>query len=199
MKSLWNKRIFNIPVMLIIIANIGGIVILTTLILMFNDIVHITYNGFALDSNDNLYVGFDQYIGVFEKGEKIRKIDPLTNRGYYFTIENDILTIANTQGVVTMDLNGNIINSKKDENDSVYITLQNNRKKFTDDKGTSYKMVCIFGRTKIIRDEGYIVYQASTIDFVAKLLSEIVIVIFLILMAYYIVFIRRKEIADCKT
>ena len=61
----------------------------------------LSFYGFALDSQNLLYVGRDNVIEVYKGNEKVFDINPKTSRAYAFTINND-LCLMNMLSVRTL-------------------------------------------------------------------------------------------------
>ena len=52
--------------------------------------INISYEGFAIDHNNDIYLGKDSTIEVLDyDGKVLRSISPYTSRGYKFTITPD--------------------------------------------------------------------------------------------------------------
>ena len=134
----------------------------------------ISYNGFAIDSEENLYLGFPEgKIKVFKDNQYVKTIFSGTNRGYDFTIVdgNKIYVYIAPQGYF-LDLNGKRIENptaefkyfheyRPDENEFV----------FSDD--VIYKQKFNMGRTKIIKisnNEPETVYEMPLDDYIVKII-----------------------------
>ena len=66
--------------------------------------------GFDIDKEGNLYIGYINCINVYRDGALIRKLDPPTSRGYYFCVENDELAIrVDTSSVKIYSLDGELL------------------------------------------------------------------------------------------
>ena len=81
-------------------------VMLISISLIGSGTVVTSYEGFALDSNENLYLGEYSKINVYKEGS--------------FTIQNDEILISTAETVYITDLSGNVINSYKDTDTSLF-------------------------------------------------------------------------------
>lgn len=98
-----------------------------------------SYEGFALDSNENLYLGEYGKINVYKEGSLLYSVDAHTSRAYAFTIQNDEILISTAETVYITDLSGNVINSYKDTDTSLFNELKSNKDSFSLN-GSTYKM-----------------------------------------------------------
>ena len=159
------------PKILIIFLSIYFPIFLTYFLLILTGKACISYEGFAIDSNDNIYVGKDAKIDVYNpNGEWIREINTITTRGYRFTIQDDQILLDASTHLLTFDLNGNLI-SKKEISESVLSTL--GRRRFVTESGVVYTMENRFFRTSIFRNEGdqkIEVYKMPMLDFIVRIM-----------------------------
>ena len=119
-----------------------------------------SYEGFALDSNENLYLGEYGKINVYKEGSLLYSVDAHTSRAYAFTIQNDEILISTAETVYITDLSGNVINSYKDTDTSLFNELKSNKDSFSLNDST-YKMQKNFGRSRIVDAKGLIVAGMS--------------------------------------
>ena len=68
-------------------------VMLISISLIGSGTVVTSYEGFALDSNENLYLGEYGKINVYKEGSLLYSVDAHTSRTYAFTIQNDEILI----------------------------------------------------------------------------------------------------------
>ena len=164
----------KIPRLLIVYVLIIWPIIMFFLFMIITGKVCVSYEGFAVDNEFNLYLGKDYAIEVLnEKGEVLRKISPFTSRGYKFTVTTDNTIIISTgEYLYTTDLLGNLID-KKTISDYTDDKLNNiNRHEFTTSNGTVYIMKNFLLRTHIYRLEGsqkVTVYKMPIFDYIVKL------------------------------
>ena len=131
--------------------------------------ISVSYNGFAIDSSDNLYIGKQTKIEKYYEGELIDTISPHSSRTYAFTIQDDEIILSNTSAVYTLDLDGNVISKHEDFDAKTYDSLQY-KKEFTAANGKTYFLKSSFGRKQIVSENGDILYKMPVKDYVAKLL-----------------------------
>lgn len=114
-------------------------VMLISISLIGSGTVVTSYEGFALDSNENLYLGEYSKINVYKEGSLLYSVDAHTSRAYAFTIQNDEILISTAETVYITDLSGNVINSYKDTDTSLFNELKSNKDSFSLN-GSTYKM-----------------------------------------------------------
>lgn len=114
-------------------------VMLISISLIGSGTVVTSYEGFALDSNENLYLGEYGKINVYKEGSLLYSVDAHTSRAYAFTIQNDEILISTAETVYITDLSGNVINSYKDTDTSLFNELKSNKDSFSLN-GSTYKM-----------------------------------------------------------
>lgn len=132
----------------------------------------ISYDGFAVDCEGYLYLGFPEgEIKVFEGKQYVKSIFSGTNRGYDFTIVdgNKIYVYIAPQGYF-LDLNGKRIDSPSNE-DVNFRKFRPNKKEFVLDDNIVYKQQFNMGRTKFIKiSNGDIetIYEMPIDDYIVK-------------------------------
>lgn len=123
-------------------------------LLVFFDLVPLTYNGFGIDSLGKLYVGRGHHIEVWENGTQVNSIRKGTSRGYAFTIqENDTILLASGNSVMIMDLEGRSTLKQWEESHKETYNELSNRRSFTSVAGMRYYVDRIHGRLTILQDE----------------------------------------------
>ena len=131
--------------------------------------VSTSYNNFAIDSYDRIYIGKRNAIEVYEDGELVKTINPFSSRTYAFTIQNnDTLLLSTSTVEYVLDLDGNIISSREDNGTNTYNKIKNN-KEFITENGKSYKLENHLGRYSIICND-IVVYQMPDFDYAVKML-----------------------------
>lgn len=123
-------------------------VMLISISLIGSGTVVTSYEGFALDSNENLYLGVYGKINVYKDGSLLYSVDAHTLRAYAFTIQNDKILISDAETVYIMDLNGNVISSYEDADTSLFNKLKKDKNSFSLN-GNTYKIQKNFGRSRI--------------------------------------------------
>lgn len=138
-------------------------IVLTGIILMINGTVVLSICGFAVDSQDRIYIGTANEIRVYEYGEFTNSINPQTSRSYRFTItDDDYILLSTSTKVYRMDLNGQIVDTEDDPGASVYNQISYGRRKFVSKKGDTYRLSSIFGWTEITKNNTETVYHIDT-------------------------------------
>ena len=152
-------------------------IMLFSFMLISSGKVSTSYNNFAIDSYDRIYIGKRNAIEVYEDGELVKTINPFSSRTYAFTIQNnDTLLLSTSTVEYVLDLDGNIISSREDNGTNTYNKIKNN-KEFITENGKSYKLENHLGRYSIVCD-GVIVYQMPDFDYVVKLLCNLSYLVF---------------------
>ena len=135
-------------------------VMLISISLIGSGTVVTSYEGFALDSNENLYLGVYGKINVYKDGSLLYSVDAHTLRAYAFTIQNDKILLSDAETVYIMDLNGNVISSYEDADTSLFNKLKKDKNSFSLN-GNTYKIQKNFGRSRIVDAKGLIVAGMS--------------------------------------
>lgn len=145
--------------------------------LMFINLGRVTliYNGFAIDSDNVLYIGKDEVIEKYKEGELIGKINPKTSRAYAFTIEDDIIILSTSSIVYTLDLHGNVITEKEDIGTKTFNKLERKKNVYVSD-GKTYKLKSNFGRLSIKNEYGNVLYEMPIMDYIIKLMFGLVFI-----------------------
>lgn len=153
--------------------------------------VSLSFNGFAVDSSNYLYVGKNDKIEVYDQNTLIRTIDPKTSRAYSFTIQDDTILLSTSVTVYEMDLDGNVLNDYEDTYTKVYNKLERNKYRFTAQDGTEYSVKHRFSRMQIVQNEDNCIYQMPLFDFVIGIIQTFAtvsaVLIVVLLFAYTIV------------
>lgn len=166
-------------------------VMLISISLIGSGTVVTSYEGFALDSNENLYLGEYGKINVYKEGSLLYSVDAHTSRAYAFTIQNDEILISTAETVYITDLSGNVINSYKDTDTSLFNELKSNKDSFSLN-GSTYKMQKNFGRRRIVKDDGKVIYQMPLLDYIVKI-GILISMLWLAVLAIYLVISFRKK------
>lgn len=166
-------------------------VMLISISLIGSGTVVTSYEGFALDSNENLYLGVYGKINVYKDGSLLYSVDAHTLRAYAFTIQNDKILISDAETVYIMDLNGNVISSYEDADTSLFNKLKKDKNSFSLN-GNTYKIQKNFGRSRIVKDDGKVIYQMPILDYIVKIGFLISMVWLVVLAIYWVINFRRK-------
>lgn len=166
-----------------------GIGVFVCLFLIITGSVSLSFNGFAVDEQGQLYIGRDNTIVVLNNREYSRSISPHTSRTYKFTIINDESIILSTSSeVYVMDLYGNVLQQYPDDDTSVYNQLQRQSRHYIASDGTKYAMKRHWGRIRIYKEDE-IVYEMPLHDYTVYLILIILsIFVFLVCIIYIIKF-----------
>lgn len=158
--------------------------------------INLSYHGFALDPEFNVYVGKDSYIEVYSPdGELLRTMRPYTSRGYRFKIDNDVMTISSGGYLYRTDLNGRLL-GKKEIRYQFEDEVTSHIRIYTYEDGTDYAMMDRFLRVFICRVDGIekeTVYEMPTIDYVIRLLDCFAILVLAAVLPAIIVQAHKKS------
>lgn len=123
----------------------------------------ISIKGFAVDPDNNLYIGKEHNIDVYKNNQIINSI-PINYTDYAFTIkdEPEILLSANNY-THHLDLQGNEISKEKDTQTYSKLCRINN---YVTENGDSFKKTNLFGYTRIIRNNNETVYSMPLFEYV---------------------------------
>lgn len=128
-------------------------------VLVFFDLVPLTFNGFGVDSIGRLYVGRGHHIEVWENGEQINTIRKGTSRGHKITVqEDDTILLASGNSVMIMDLDGTTTLEKWEEDHEETYDKLSNRRAFTAVTGEQYRVGRLYRRLTIVQNET-VIYQ----------------------------------------
>ena len=149
--------------------------------------IYTSYQGFAVDSQGNLYLGVNlKIIAVDSNGLERYSFSTITNRGYSSTInEEDQILLRFGEYLYTMDLHGNVLKEDIGKGKADLILPQNrSTRSFRDSEGRIYQMSNRFFRKEIYKydhGEASLIYQMPLLNYAAKLVSEGLSLCFVIL------------------
>ena len=153
-----------------------------------------SYEGFALDSEERLYVGKNTGIEVYENGNKIRTISPPSSRFYVFTISDDKIVSSVGEMIYIMNLEGEII-EKRAESYDTYREMDRNSKRFVSESGNEYISKSCLGYYRIVRDDGVCVYSMPVLDYIVNVVASFALVLsYLIFVTTMLIKTRRIPI-----
>ena len=152
--------------------------------------------GFAVDSNENVYIGTMKRINVYKDGNLLRKIDPPTSRSYQFYIENDQLIIGcavdNKGG--TFDLEGKELSYGEYSYDEIEHVA---KRKIVTVNEHLYQLNGSLGITPYtITRDGVEVYRMSTMDYLFNGLPYWIVWICLSLAAVFLILLKVSELQN---
>lgn len=130
-----------------------------------------SYEGFALDSAERLYVGKNTGIEVYENGNKIRTISPPSSRFYVFTISDDKIVSSVGEMIYVMNLEGEIIEKRTISYDT-HLKLKRNSKRFVSESGNEYISSSCLGYYRIMRSDGLCVYSMPVLDYIVNVVAS---------------------------
>ena len=175
---LYLRNIFK-PVVLFVCIEIPLLLIVFGFLIFGN--VNFNLQGFAVDSNGLLYLGFNSKIQVIGDGVPIRSISAKTSKGYSFTIQsNDTILLCALNKVYTLDLQGNELSVKDDYTTNIFNEIYNERETFKSNDGTIYRLKNILGYYYICSDNGDVIYKMPLLDFTIKIISIVSFISFFI-------------------
>lgn len=142
-------------------------------ILISSGNVCIDYDGFAVDKDENLYVGMTSLIRVYSpEGDILRSFSPKTSRGYSFTIEDgETVFVDSGDKQYILDLYGNLLSTVMGNYSKAI-----NSDRFISKSGNEYVVHNRMLRTSIsIVDDGCesVVFKMPIKDYIVKLLDTI--------------------------
>lgn len=147
-----------------------ALVIIFCLLVIFLGFAYPFINSYALDAQENLYVGEGKTIYIFHQGSPAGKIVMKTD-AYVFTVNDaDELIVATPSMVYRMDTAGNILEKWEDPVSEEYQKIRNSGVTIITSNGDEYQKVSKFGWSRIIKNGTETVYQLSVLSFVVKLL-----------------------------
>ncbi len=133
------------------------------------------YRCFAVDEEENIYIGQEHAIVVLDKqGSEISRFAPPTNRGYSFTyIEPHGLVICTSYNYYIADEAGDISLKIPVTDDNRHLAYGISSRKFVSVNGTRYIMSDRFLRTCVFRvdgDERTEIFRMPLNDYIIRLL-----------------------------
>ena len=153
--------------------------------LSFLGVINFTFCGFALDSNDLLYIGKSNKIDVYDNGKYVNTVFEYDG-GYFFTIQDEKLYIAASRDVIAVrDLTGKLIEIIDDSAHIEAKRLEKQKNVFLKDDA-EYRATNTMGYykiTKLSNGESEVIFRKPLIDYICGvilLLSALSVPVFLI-------------------
>lgn len=148
----------------------------------------VTIKGFAVDPDNNLYIGKEHNIDVYKNKQIIKSI-PIKYSNYAFTIDDgsEIMLSANNY-TYHLDLQGNELIKEKDTQTYSKLCRINN---YVADNGDTYRKSNLFGYTRIIRNNYETVYSTPIFDYVILL---ILVLTFLCIIIFIVIYLLKNLI-----
>ena len=174
-----NKKV----VLFFVVAfSIITVIVLPCLLLIVTGAVSLDFCCFAVDSAGKLYVGKQSRIEVYDGGEMTDSFSAMTSRGYQFTILDDDTILLSTSTVVySMDLEGNVLDSWRENASDVSNQLYYRRASFVSADGDTYRCRNPFGWKRIVKNGETVVYQITGLSYAVKMLLGLSAITFAIL------------------
>ena len=137
----------------------AALIFVVAIIAMTAGTMALSYGGVAADDAGRLYLGRGGSIEVYQAGEKVDTLKPDVDKSYVFTVRDGQLLLSTGKVAVTMDLQGNVIESKTDEGGALYKELKPLRRSFTAADGTVYTLRHEMLAARVVTDDGAVVYS----------------------------------------
>lgn len=136
----------------------AALIFVAAIIAMATGAMALSYGGVAADDAGRLYLGRGGSIEVYQSGEKVDTLKPDVDKSYVFTVRDEQLLLSTGKVAVTMDLQGNVIESKTDEGGALYKELKPLRRSFTAADGTVYTLRREMLAAQVVTDDGAVLY-----------------------------------------
>lgn len=158
-------------------------------------VVSLVTHSFAVDSSGKLYVGKDSKIEVYRDGSLLYKITNLP-RGFFFTIEtDDTIFLSDGSTVYVMDLNGNILSQREDQNGESQIGLLN-KKTYISKNGEEYLKRSNWGRVEIVHfvnDDDIVIYKMPLLDYTVLILAWVLGISILMQSTFILIHLKNRQ------
>ncbi len=136
-----------------------ALIFVLAIVAMNTGAMSLSYSGVAADDAGRLYLGRGGRIEVYEAGQNVETIKPDVNKSFIFTLQDGQLVLSTGKEVTTLDLQGNVIESKTDEGKSVYQQLKSQRHSFTAADGTVYTLRHEMLAAQVTTGDGTVLYS----------------------------------------
>ena len=137
----------------------AALIFVLAIVAMNTGAMSLSYSGVAADDAGRLYLGRGGRIEVYEAGQNVETIKPDVNKSFIFTLQDGQLVLSTGKEVTTLDLQGNVIESKTDEEKSVYQQLKSQRHSFTAADGTVYTLRHEMLAAQVTTGDGTVLYS----------------------------------------
>lgn len=137
----------------------AALIFVAAIIAMATGAMSLSYSGVAADDAGRRYLGRGGRIEVYQAGEKADTLKPDVDKSYVFTVRDEQLVLSTGKVAVTMDLQGNVIESKTDEGGALCKELKPLRRSFTAPDGTVYTLRHEMLAAQVVTDDGAVVYS----------------------------------------
>ena len=136
-----------------------ALIFVLAIVAMNTGAMSLSYSGVAADDAGRLYLGRGGRIEVYEAGQNVETIKPDVNKSFIFTLQDGQLVLSTGKEVTTLDLQGNVIESKTDEGKAVYQQLKSQRHSFTAADGTVYTLRHEMLAAQVTTGDGTVLYS----------------------------------------
>lgn len=163
------------------------------------------YNhGIAVDSSENVYIGENSRISVFDgNGTYLRSIPTVTHAEYAFTIvEGNAILLTTEKDLSALDLNGKLLEKEERETPVKEIVQLKSRDYFISPENEVYQLKHKFFRPTIVRQDAeneVIVYQMPLWGFILRLLRMFLVlwgVVVLLVSTWKSYKLNKKTMSD---
>lgn len=137
----------------------AALIFVLAIVAMATGAMSLSYSGVAVDDAGRLYLGKGGRIEVYEAGQNVGTIKPDVNKSFVFTLRDGQLVLSTGKTVITLDRQGNAIDSKTDEGGAVYKQLKPQRHSFIAADGTAYTLRHEMLAARVTTDDGTVVYR----------------------------------------
>ena len=137
----------------------AALIFVLAIVAMATGAMALSYGGVAVDDAGRLYLGRGGKIEVYEAGQKVDVITPHVDKSFVFTIREGQLVLSTGKVVTTLDLQGNAVGSKTDEDGAVYKELKPLRRNFTAADGTTYTLRHEMLAAQVTAEDGTVLYS----------------------------------------
>ncbi len=137
----------------------AALIFVLAIIAMATGAMALSYSGVAVDDAGRLYLGRGGRIEVYEAGQRADVITPHVDKSFVFTIREGQLVLSTGKVVTTLDLQGNAVDSKTDEDGAVYKELKPLRRSFTAADGTTYTLRHEMLAAQVTAEDGTVLYS----------------------------------------
>lgn len=137
----------------------AALIFVLAIVAMTTGAMSLSYSGVAVDAAGRLYLGRGGKIEVYEAGEQVDTIAPHLDKSFVFTLRDGRLVLSTGKEVTTLDLKGNVIDSRTDEGGTVYKELKPLRGSFAADDGTVYTLRHEMLAAQVTADDGAVLYS----------------------------------------
>ena len=137
----------------------AALIFVLAIVAMATGAMSLSYSGIAVDDAGRLYLGRGGRIEVYEDGQRSDVITPHADKSFVFTIREGQLVLSTGKVVTTLDLQGNTIDSKTDEDGAVYKELKPLRRSFTAADGAVYTLRHEMLAAQVTAEDGAVLYS----------------------------------------